>query len=149
MKEIQLTQGKVALVDDEDYPILSKFKWFANKSRNVYYAKRTSYSNNKKTTVNMHNEILKPEKGLECDHIDGNGLNNQKSNLRAVTIRQNQQNRHVKKSSGFPGVSFHKRYKIWGSQLRIGGKTKYLGSFATEEEAATAYQEAIALLQVK
>lgn len=150
MKMIPLTQGKVALVDDEDFERLNRFKWFAHKRHGIFYAGRqvtviyipeTKYF--KQRMVHMHQVLLVPPEGLMCDHIDGDGLNNQKSNLRIVTNRQNMQNIHkVNKTSRFPGIS--KNYNQWQSDIYVNGKRQHLGLFPTEEEAAVAYRNAVA-----
>ncbi len=153
MKKIQLTQGKVALVDDEDFEYLSQFKWHASKDHaGVYYARRRARKNEgSPTTPRMHIEIMKPEKGMLVDHIDGNGLNNQRKNLRLVTPRQNSQNRrHVKanKKANYLGVSSTHNGK-WRAYIHAGrrderGRTPQisLGVFPTQEEAARAYDAA-------
>jgi hypothetical protein len=151
MKEIPLTQGKVALVDDEDYPRLSKFKWCAHKDCNTFYAVRYSrkdeFTDGKRHFIRMHHMLLVPKQGLEIDHINGNGLDNQKINLRLVSRRVNQQNQHVKKSSKFPGVSWHKTSNKWQSLIKIKGVRKHLGFFNTEEEAHIAYKKACKLVE--
>lgn len=145
MKEIQLSQGKVALVDDEDFDMLNVFKWSAlctiGKRRLNFYASRMTGGKNS-VCVYMHRIIMKPPPEMQVDHIDGNGLNNQKSNLRVVTHRQNQQNLHFKKSSKYPGVCWEKKKKKWMASLQISGKSKTLGCFDTEEEAHQAYVDA-------
>lgn len=95
MKEIELTQNQVALVDDEDYEKLSQYKWIAFKNGHVFYVSRSLPRGERKSrTFYMHWEVIgKPAKGLETSHRDGNGLNNQRSNLQNGTKRQNQQNR--------------------------------------------------------
>lgn len=139
MMKIPLTNGLSTIVDDEDYDILSKFKWYAHKNRNTYYAKRAVYHHGKKTIVGMHTAILKPRKEFQCDHIDGNGLNNQRENLRAATTRQNQQNRHIKKTSKYPGVFWHKARGNWNARIRVGPRRINIGSFKNETDAANAY----------
>lgn len=123
-KKIPLTQGKFALVDDEDFEYLSQWKWHASKYSNSYYACRTINSNK----VLMHRFILNAQKELEVDHIDGNGLNNQKLNLRIVTHSRNMQNRknNSNNKSGYKGVFFNKREKRWMSQIGENGKKKHL-----------------------
>ncbi len=146
MKEIQLTQGKVAQVDDEDFEELNQFKWFARKSRNTYYAGRNSayVAGKKRKTINMHCVIMGELKELQTDHADGNGLNNQKDNLRFVTSRQNKQNRKNQiRTSQYPGVCWENRRKHWYAQIVIKGIQKYLGSFTSEKEAFEAYREAV------
>ena len=147
MKEIQLTQGKVALVDDEDFEFLNQWKWFAKKDRNTFYVvRKASYAiHGRQFMIYMPHEILsKPPKGLMTDHRDGDGCNNQRENLRFVTNRQNQQNRkHQNSSSQYPGVCWYKRDEKWQAEIRINNKYKYLGRFATELEAFEVYEQAV------
>ncbi len=141
MKEIHLTQSKVALVDDEDYERLKKHKWYAHLHRRIYYARRKEIGG---AAIEMHHEIIgKPTDGLITDHIDGNGLNNQRNNLHHVTVRENGQKRMHPKSSSFPGVTWHKRHRKWMSQIEIEGKNKYLGLFNTEINAFRIYLKAV------
>jgi hypothetical protein len=95
VKEIPLTQSKVALVDDEDYEELSKYSWCANRDckNGNFYARRHANTPSKKEA--MHRQILglSPSNGRCVDHIDGNGLNNQRSNLRVVARSENLHNR--------------------------------------------------------
>lgn len=79
----------------------------------------------------------------QIDHIDGNGLNNTRDNLRIVSCRQNNQNRHISKSSKYPGVSFNKFRGKWHAYIRVGKKRKHLGYFNTEEEAFNVYKHAV------
>jgi hypothetical protein len=141
MKEIQLTQGMIALVDDEDFECLNKFKWVVyNKSnRNTCYAMRRHGT----TSVLLHREILNILPGIDVDHKDGNGLNNQKSNLRICTTTQNQMNAMLRKdsTSGFKGVSWKKDRNKWAAQIQINKKRKCLGYFPTKEEAAVKYNQ--------
>lgn len=125
------------MVDDEDYDELIKYEWSTFKSKNTYYARR--HIKGTRRDMRMHTMLLNTPKGLIGDHIDGNGLNNQRSNLRIVTHRQNCQNRHINKTSSFPGVYFNKNKRRWESQLRINGKRKRLGLFTSEQEAFQAY----------
>lgn len=141
MKEIPLTQGQIALVDDRAYEMLSKFKWCANKFRNSYYSVRNSQRvDGKQMTILMHRVIMNPSDDMEIDHINGNGLDNRRCNLRVVTPRQNSQNRQHTKSSKYPGVSFrHGRGKKWVTSIWVHGIRKHLGYFDTEEAAARTY----------
>ncbi|MBK5242162.1 HNH endonuclease [Clostridium sp.] len=140
MKTIPLTQGLEAIVDNEDYKRLSKYKWYANKNFNTFYARRGEKSETKKKiAIQMHREILKISKEMKIDHIDGNGLNNTKINLRVVTARQNAQNKHTNKSSKYVGVCWSKTNNKWVSNIKISGKIKYLGYFTDELEAHNAY----------
>ena len=143
MKEIKLTQDKIALVDDDDFEYLNQFKWCANKLRHTFYAFRTL----EKKKISMHREIMKTQLenniGKIIDHIDGNGLNNQKYNLRTCTIAENSRNRHfVNNSSGYLGVSILKSRKKWYAQIKGNKKNIFLGSFKDKKDAAKAYNEA-------
>lgn len=146
VKEIQLTLGKVALVDDEDYEFLNQWKWYAHKGYGEHwYAVRKHTVNGKQVMIRMHYEILKTPKGMESDHKDGNGLNNQRYNLRVCTRAENQHNQKgylETKTSAFKGVSWHKKGNSWRAQIGLSNKRIHLGSFATELEAALAYNEA-------
>jgi hypothetical protein len=138
---IPLTQGKVALVDDADYPELSKFRWYACKYGNTYYAQRASpRANGKQHKILMHAVILGTPKGMQTDHINGNGLDNRRENLRVVTCRGNQQNQHTPKSSKYPGVSWENRRRKWRVCIEVSRKTCHLGYYDDEEEAARRYQ---------
>jgi hypothetical protein len=133
MREIPLSKGLVAIVDDDDFEALSQSNWYAKKEGRTYYAYKTE---------RMHSLILRAPRGMSVDHLDGNGLNNQKSNLRVVTHRVNCQNKHSPKSSIYPGVSWRKDRKKWAAKISIGGKGKYLGQFDNEVDAARAYVRA-------
>lgn len=140
MKTIQLTQGKVALVDDEDYENLRGFRWCAFFNRNTHYAARRA---NGKTLL-MHREILGAKRGELVDHRDGNGLNNCRENLRRCTNAQNLLNRrrHKNNACGVKGVRWCNRDKKWLAQIYFKKKRYYLGRFPTLQEAAHAYNEA-------
>jgi hypothetical protein len=136
MKEIKLTQNKVALIDDEDYEYLNQFKWYANKVRNTFYAKR----GRNKTAQQMHRIIMNPPTNMQIDHKDHNGLNNQKFNLRLCTNSQNRMNSIPYGKSKYLGVSIF-RGKIPRAQIKVNNKIIYLGQFKTEEAAAREYDE--------
>jgi hypothetical protein len=145
MKQIQISKGLYTVVDDEDFERLNHFKWYAKPNFKTVYAERNIRFLNgeqRQKKMLMHHDILTLPNGMQTDHIDGNGLNNQKSNLRLVTNRENSQNKHTKKSSRFPGVCWYKDSKKWVSRININGVKKYLGLFVSEEEAAIAYRVA-------
>jgi len=143
---IPLTQGKFAIVDAEDYDRLAKYKWHCRRSKNKFYAYRTERKTRK--TIGMHREILGAPPGLLVDHIDGNGLNNRKSNLRLCTYSQNTYNRRPNRNSisKYKGVTYHKRNKKWEAKIILNGKFIYLGGFDDEIEAALAYDRKAAEL---
>ncbi len=138
MKEIQLTQNKTALVDDEDFEMLSKFKWYAYFG-NSWYAK----TNIKCQSVHMH-QLLLPNV-IMIDHIDRNGLNNQRENLRVCTHTQNQSNSGPRKGK-YKGVSYKKEQNRFVAQIQKHGKKVHIGYFNIETEAALAYDEAARVL---
>ncbi len=147
MKLITLTQGQFAQVDDDDYEFLNQWKWQAQKGKTTYYAVRTDYSRGKRnrTLIYMHCLILDII-GTEFkgDHIDRNGLNDQRSNLRIATYSQNQANRRSFKnsSSKYLGVGWHKLTGKWAAYIRKDDKQYHLGLYETEQDAATAYNKA-------
>jgi len=131
-KEIPLTQGKVALVDDGDFDEVSKYKWCALKSGNTWYAYRNTRSLGKRSAICMHRAINKTPLNFDTDHKNGNGLDNRKCNLRSVTHRQNLQNQKNRKgkSSVFPGVCFCDGK--WEAQITTNGSSKFIGYFSSE-----------------
>ena len=143
MKTITLTQGQTVLVDDEDYESLSQYKWGQLKSYGVTYARRGARINGKRATILMHRVIMNASEGQEVDHKDGNGLNNQKSNLRLATVGENRNNRGIKSNNttGYKGVRPSSNGG-WKAKITCEGKTYHLGTHDTPEDAARAYNEA-------
>lgn len=147
MRTIILTKGKSTTVDDEDYEALSKFKWNALKGRNdTWWASRKKKSNlsSKWTTVLMHRVILNITGIGQVDHKDGNGLNNQRSNLRPASNKQNCRNRGINKNNrtGFKGVSWSSSRCVFEACIRVNYKIIHLGRFQSASSAAAAYDEA-------
>jgi hypothetical protein len=137
VRYIPLTQGKYAIVDAGDYERVSRYKWCLSRTGKQLYAQRRTGGK----TIRMHQFIMNPPKGMVVDHIDGNGLNNRRSNLRICTRPENTRNRRVNPntSTGFKGVWRDKKTgKCW-AQIYFEGKPIRLGSFATAVEAARAY----------
>ncbi len=146
MKKIPLAQGKVALIDDEDFELVSQYKWYyyKNKNESANYAITKIRTGHKKyQVIKMHRLILGLKTGdkHQCDHIDHNGLNNQKNNLRICTSQQNRFNSRARKNSTskYKGVCWDKRRRQWVSYIRIQKKLIYLGGFCNEKEAAKIY----------
>lgn len=138
MKEITLTQGKVALVDDDDYERISKYNWsFSNG-----YARRNQYVPIQKTIL-LHRFIMGEPIGYEVDHINGDGLDNRKENLRVCTHKENTRNRKIQKNntSGFTGVVWDKPRNKWRAHIKYLGKLIFIGHFIDKNEASTAYEK--------
>ncbi len=148
MKEIKLTKGQYALVDDEDYANLNQFRWQVNgkgKPGNSFYAVRGINGQGQDApTVRMHREIMEAKKGQIVDHIDGNSLNNQRSNLRFCTTRENALNskHRINNTSGYRGVSWNKQIEKWSVDLWYYGKKVHMGYFIDKERAVDAYKKA-------
>lgn len=142
---LPLTGGYFAEVDIADLPVLEQFNWCAMVGARATYAGRCAISpDGKRTTIRMHRFLTGAPFGLEVDHIDGDGLNNTRANLRIVSHAQNQHNRRklAPSRSAFKGVSFYGRDGTWRAMIWVYGKRIHLGYFATEQLAAEAYRAA-------
>lgn len=130
----------VALVDDEDFEDLNQYKWHAAKFGNNFYAMRNIRIDGKRTSIKMHREIMGRK---NIDHIDHDGLNNQRSNLRVCTHQENHMNRraNINATSAYKGVSFKKQTGRWIAKIHINDKQINIGSFADEVDAARAYNK--------
>jgi hypothetical protein len=138
MKEILLTQGKTALVDDDDFDNLNKYNWqYNNCGASRYFVKEKLRSK-----IYMHRQILNAPCNFEVDHIDRNRLNNQKNNLRLCARRENCYNRKRYNPLGVSGVNFDKKWNQYLARIRVNGKKIYLGHFNTLLDAALAYDDA-------
>jgi hypothetical protein len=142
VREIPLTQGYVALVDDEDYESVSQFNWHALITRHTVYARRWTRMPNRRI-VYLHRMLVCPEgERLWVDHIDGDGLNNTRANLRSVTQAENSRNRRpqIRNQSGFKGVN--RQGSNWRAAIQQENMYTHIGMFETAEQAAKAYDEA-------
>jgi len=148
-KEIQLTQGKVAIVDDDIYEYLSQWKWGAQRIKNKWYAIRSEgpYWNRKR--VYMHRVITNAPAGMDVDHRDNDGLNNTDENLRVCTRGENLQNRSTTSMSGFHGVWWSERYQNYQVTIKVNGKQKHIGCFKSSDSAARAYDAAAKMYQLE
>jgi AP2 domain/HNH endonuclease len=151
MLRIPLTQGKVALIDDEDLPLIADYKWSASsgsaKRRGAHCYSRATLPGigPRQRWVLMHRLLLKPEPGQQVDHVNGDGLDNRRSNLRLCLHRQNQFNQRKqrrKTSSAFKGVRFCKQTGRWAAVIKIHGRNVWLRRHDTERDAALAYNAA-------
>ena len=144
MKEIPLTQGKVALVDDEDFEYLNQWKWNYHKSRKTGYATRSFWKEGKGSTIIMHRLLLNASKEQMVDHINHNGIDNRKHNLRLCTPHENACNseKQINNSSGIKGVDYFDRLKKWRVRIQSNNKQFHIGVYPTKETALIAYNEA-------
>lgn len=145
-KELPITQGMLAIVDDGDYDTLAQFSWQANFAKNgrCYAECSLPRINKYRPSTSMHRMIMQEPDGLYVDHIDNNGLNNTRTNLRICTNGQNNMNAYKIRNgtSKYKGVSWCKKSQIWRAFVCINGKSKNLGNFKSEIEAAYAYDKA-------
>lgn len=144
-KEIPLSQGYVAIVDEADYARVSPHKWSASVMGNQVYAVRgTSKKFPPRRTILLHRFLLDAPVGVLVDHRDGNGLNCQRSNLRLCSKSENMRNRkHPKQNtSGYKGVCWDKRRQKWMARIVVDQRGKHIGRYDSLIEAARAYDEA-------
>jgi hypothetical protein len=140
---LPLSQGKVTTIDASDFELVGRFKWYAAKSRNTFYAQRTVIGPGGAPTIELLHRALRPH-CKQVDHRDGNGLNNTGENLRESNSSHNRRAKLTKsagKSSRFRGVHKPKNTSKWRAQVTYLGELFYAGLFSDEEEAARAYDE--------
>jgi len=143
--KLKLTQGKVALVDEEDFERVSKYKWHyvdvsSNRARTkAFYARALIDGKN----VYLHRLITNALKGKVVDHKNHDTLDNRKENLRICTRQENQRNclKRSNNTSGFRGVSWRKQHKKWEAKIKYDGKTLHLGMYVDKNEAAKRWNE--------
>jgi hypothetical protein len=146
-RKIPLSQGKFAIVDAEDFDRLNQYKWCAVQYGENFYANRNGGKLGKfhrTFIVKMHREVLQDPPGMIVDHINHNGLDNRKSNLRIVTREQNLWNSRKNISCGtskYKGVTYFKRDNRWRAYITYKKKRTFIGSFLDEDTAAKAYDE--------
>ncbi len=144
---IPLTRGEYAIVDTEDYAYLMQWKWCAQPSKTTWYAMRwaphPSGEKGKGATIFMHRVITGATGKWQTDHVNHNGLDNRRCNLRRCSRSENNQNRLplANCSSPYKGVTWSKDKGEWQAQITLNSKTRYLGHFPVETDAAYAYDE--------
>ncbi len=147
MIRIPLTQGLEAIVDDCDARF-AEVKWHAHRAhRGTWYARRTKKAHGKKTVLYLHREILGVSGkgfGVQVDHVNGDGLDCRRANVRVVSLRENRMNSRKRSDnrSGYKGVSWWAHGKTWRAQIRVNGENVWLGNFDDPEAAHRAYVEA-------
>ncbi len=137
MKEIKLSRGKVALVDDIDFNTINKYNWNAAYRSGKYYAQRKEGDKH----IYMHRQIMGATDRKDIiDHKDGDGLNNQRTNIRRCTFSENQKNKKPSGTSKYLGVNLHGGR--WRAGITYNGKCYHLGLFKNEVDAAKEYDKA-------
>jgi hypothetical protein len=142
MKEIALTRGKVAIVDDEDLSLVSGYKWHTQKGpATSWYARTTMPGNGKQVHIYMHKLLMRPGQGEVVDFIDGNGLNLVRANMRVGTRSQDGFNRHSQRNnkSGFKGVCWGKKENKWCAFINVARRRVRLSVFSDINDAARTY----------
>lgn len=142
---VELTNNKYALIDKEDLELINRYKWHCVKVRNMFYAMGSEYVGNYKTKhFCMHRIIMDAKKGIQVDHINRNGLDNRKANLRPCNNMQNNQNKGPQKNNkvGLKGVSINHKKKYIAMIQIPNGKYKLLGRYDCPTAAGLAYDRA-------
>ena len=141
---IKLTKGCEAVIDVADVPLVEGRNWYASSSKHTVYARRDEKLGDGRARISLHRIVIGAEPGVLVDHIDGNGLNNRRSNLRLATNAENMRNArgHLDSASGAKGVSWHKGAAKWRAAIMADRQEHYLGLFDTVESAHAAYCDA-------
>ena len=148
MKTILLTQNKIVFIDEEDYELVSQYKWYPLKGNSTFYATApNSIVNGEIKTVVMHRLIILALEKHHVDHKNGNGLDNRKENLRVCSPLENKRYQKAYKNcaSLYKGVCWDKEVRKWRTDITVNKKRVYLGRFHSEEEAAKAYDAAASM----
>lgn len=138
-KVLPLTQGLFAIVDADDYDALARFNWYAAKDHRTFYAGRgIRLPSGRWSSITMHRTLMPGHKYI--DHINGNGLDNRRSNLRPATHAENMRNRRMGRNntSGYVGVRWRPEKGRWETRIQVDGRKLRVGMYATAEEAARA-----------
>lgn len=144
-RTIKLSQNAHAIVDAEDYEVLSKFSWYTQRIKTsmsglsyaVRHKRKDEYGT--KSRIYMHRQIMGAESDQFIDHINGNGLDNRKENLRLCTRSENMRNRYYHRKGKLPGAYFHRETGKYQATITINKKNKYIGLFETAKEAHEAF----------
>lgn len=139
MKKVNLSRGKTCIIDDSDFALVSKYKWYCS---SMGYAQRTIKFRGKRKEILLHRFIMTAKKGTEIDHINRNPLDNRRSNLRFCTRSENNHNRGLNKNnkSGFKGIYWHKGAGKWLAQICLDYQRLNIGLFENINDAYNARQ---------
>lgn len=142
--ELPLSQGKVALIDDEDADLVGQYKWFAVWIRDRWYAMSKEHTNRRVRTIYLHRVIMGDPPGQRVDHHNGDTFDCRRQNLRICTVSQNAQNAMIglRNKSGYKGVSWNTKAERWVAWIRANGRNIYLGQFVDARDASLAYDRA-------
>lgn len=143
--QIKMAHGLVALIDKNDVGLVQAYNWHAHTIKGSNYVRcHGGMQDGRPLKIYLHRLLLNPSGGQVIDHVDGDGLNNQRSNLRTATVGQNSKNRRLNKnnSSGFKGVHWNKQRGKWQAQIKVNYEMVYLGLHETIEDAKEAYKSA-------
>ena len=145
---ITLTMGYEAMIDAADIPLVAGYNWQAHPHRSTIYAKTAIWRDGRNVGIYLHRMIAAVPKGVVVDHIDRNGLNNRRANMRQATCSENLGNRPANKNNptGLKGTYFDKRRGVWNAYISKSGKRQFLGKFDCPLAAADAYDAAAKLV---
>ena len=145
---VPLTRGYEAIIDAADVGKVERYVWHAMVKSHTVYAVRSDYSTGKMQKIGMHRAIAGAEEMQIVDHIDGNGLNNRRANVRIASVSQNCMNRKRAKNNTakFKGVTYHAKDQKWWARIMANGRRVSLGYFETAAEAGAAYGHASNLM---
>lgn len=145
---LPLSQGYEALIDKCDVDLIFDARWHSKVKRHTVYARTNLLIDGSYKTTYLHRVLMGDIGNMQVDHIDGNGLNNRRENLRMVTHAENLQNQPAshRNTSGFKGVSWNKFAKKWVANIGVDGKSYYLGSYDSPHVAHAAYCDASSIL---
>jgi hypothetical protein len=143
MKRIPLTQGKSAIIDNADFAVVSRFKWYALNVKGIFYAVR-NVRGERRGTVFMHRDIMRTPPGKETDHRNGDGLDNRRRNLKICTHAENGANRpRVNRNNTTGSRGVYRKADKWQAQIMRNGKSIYLGLFSRKSDAVAAVKKAL------
>ena len=141
MASVFTNSGKEILIDEEDLAWATQFTWYVTDTGYAYRSVRVA---GKSKNIRMHRELLSATKGVDVDHINGNRVDNRRTNLRLCSRSNNLKNktkRRCDNRSGITGVFQHKQTGKWAVQIQVDGKPRHVGLFATLDEAKVARKD--------
>jgi HNH endonuclease/AP2 domain len=138
---VPLTKSYEAVIDAADASLVEGWNWIAVVQSRRVYAARTDRADNQRRDIRMHRVLMGEPDGFDVDHINGDGLDNRRANLRIATRAENLRNQRLslRNTSGFKGVCWDKDKGKWRAQIKLNWGNHYLGLYTTPEEAHQAY----------